>query len=257
MPMVWATLLFARVMHPSSPPRSFRFSTALRWTAGSLVLLLAWDASGLDLVLANWFGTAQGFALRDHWFFTSVLHEGARRISWLLVVGLSLAVWWPVGVLRRIDRLQRLQLVLTTLLSLLAVVSIKYISNTSCPWDLAEFGGVARYVSHWTLGVVDGGGAHCFPAGHASAGFAFFGGYFVLRDAAPRAARIWLWASLIFGLVLGISQQARGAHFMSHTLWTGWLCWTIAWLCDEAAQHVRRRSTACMVQPAGDTHVAR
>ena len=171
------------------------------------------------------------------------------------MVGLSLAVWWPVGVLRQVDRLQRLQLVLTTLLSLLAVVSIKYISSTSCPWDLAEFGGVARYVSHWTLGVVDGGGAHCFPAGHASAGFAFFGGYFVLRDAAPRAARIWLVATLVVGLVLGISQQARGAHFMSHTLWTAWLCWTIAWLCDGAATHLRLRYQAHPATPEA-RHVA-
>ena len=228
-------------MHPSSPPRSLRSSSTLRWTAGCLLLLLAWDASGLDLRLAHWFGTAQGFVLRDHGLFTTVLHEGARRISWLLVVGLSLAVWWPVGVLRRIDRLQRLQLVLSTLLSLLVIVSIKYISTTSCPWDLAEFGGVARYVSHWTLGVVDGGGAHCFPAGHASAGFAFFGGYFVLRDSAPRAAKIWLLATLVFGFLLGISQQARGAHFMSHTLWTAWLCWTVAWLGDGVARYLREQ----------------
>jgi len=33
-------------------------------------------------------------------------------------------------------------------------------------------------------------------------------------------------------MVLGIGQQLRGAHFMSHTLWTGWLCWMTAWLSD-------------------------
>ena len=206
------------------------------------MFLLAWDASGLDLVLAHWFGTAQGFALRDHWLFTTVLHEGARRLSWLLVVGLSLAVWWPVGVLRQLDRWQRLQLVVSILLGLALVVAIKRISSTSCPWDLAEFGGLARYVSHWRFGLVDGGGAHCFPAGHASAGFAFVGGYFVLRDRAPRAARIWLATALTAGLVLGVSQQMRGAHFMSHTLWTAWLCWTVAWACHSLVTTWRLRS---------------
>ncbi len=234
-------------MHPSPSPRPH---ATLQWTLGSLLLLLAWDASGLDMVLAHWFGGAQGFPLRDHWLFTTVLHEGARRLSWLLVVGLSLAVWWPVGVLRRIDRSQRLQLVVTILLSLLAVVSFKFMSNTSCPWDLAEFGGLARYVSHWLWGTTDGGGAHCFPAGHASAGFAYVGGYFALRHAAPRAARWWLACALVVGLVLGISQQARGAHFMSHTLWTAWLCWTIAWLCDGIATRMRMRHPT-----AGETHV--
>ena len=229
-------------MSPTPRPRSLLSSSTLRWTAGSLLFLLAWDASGLDLVLAHWFGTAQGFALRDHWLFTTVLHEGARRLSWLLVVGLSLAVWWPVGVLRKLDRWQRLQLVVSILLGLALVVAIKRISSTSCPWDLAEFGGLARYVSHWRFGLVDGGGAHCFPAGHASAGFAFVGGYFVLRDRAPRAARIWLAAALAAGLVLGVSQQMRGAHFMSHTLWTAWLCWTVAWACHSLVTTWRLRS---------------
>lgn len=229
-------------MSPTPRPRSLLSSSTLRWTAGSLLFLLAWDASGLDLVLAHWFGTAQGFALRDHWLFTTVLHEGARRLSWLLVVGLSLAVWWPVGVLRQLDRWQRLQLVVSILLGLALVVAIKRISSTSCPWDLAEFGGLARYVSHWRFGLVDGGGAHCFPAGHASAGFAFVGGYFVLRDRAPRAARIWLAAALTAGLVLGVSQQMRGAHFMSHTLWTAWLCWTVAWACHSLVTTWRLRS---------------
>ena len=70
-----------------------------------------------------------------------------------------------MGVLRRLDRWQRLQLVVSILLCLALVVTIKRISSTSCPWDLAEFGGVARHVSHWRFGVPDGGGAHCFPAG--------------------------------------------------------------------------------------------
>ena len=63
-------------------------------------------------------------------------------------------------------------------LSLAVVSTLKYTSSTSCPWDLSEFGGVARHVSHWALGVLDGGGGKCFPAGHASAGIAFFGGFF-------------------------------------------------------------------------------
>lgn len=72
------------------------------------------------------------------------------------------------------------------------------------------------YVPHWSA-VADGGGGHCFPAGHASAGFAFIGGYFVIPERRPRTARIWLQDSLASGLLLGLAQQLRGAHFMSHT----------------------------------------
>jgi membrane-associated PAP2 superfamily phosphatase len=42
---------------------------------------------------------------------------------------------------------------------------------------------------------------------------------------------------MVIGFVLGISQQIRGAHFMSHTLWTAWLCWTVGWLTDALLHH--------------------
>lgn len=210
-------------------------------TVGSLLCVLLWDAAGQDLALARFFASASGFALRDHWFLVQVLHEGARSTAWLVMLILAIAVWWPMGVLRFIHRGQRVQLVASTLLALVVINVFKYASNTSCPWDLAEFGGVAQYVSHWALGTTDGGGGRCFPAGHASAGFAFIGGFFVLRDSQPRAAHWWLGAALLAGLVLGGAQQVRGAHFLSHTLWTGWLCWTTAFLCDVAASWLGRR----------------
>lgn len=227
---------------PPSRRSAHRHHTLFLWTLCLLAAVVAWDLGGQDVPLARLFGSDTGFPLRDHWFFVQVLHEGGRRLGWLLVLLLALGVWWPQGVLRRLDAGERLQMALSALLALAAVSVGKNLSTTSCPWDLAEFGGLARYVSHWRFGLVDGGGAHCFPAGHASAGFAFVGGYFVLRDRAPRAARIWLAAALAAGLVLGVSQQMRGAHFMSHTLWTAWLCWTVAWACHSLVTTWRLRS---------------
>jgi membrane-associated PAP2 superfamily phosphatase len=202
------------------------------WTLVSLLCLLAWDATGLDRSLAHLFGDSEGFPWRSNWFLVQVMHEGARRLGWVVVMVLVVAVWWPFGVLRSTTKLERVELALSTMCALAVVTVLKYGSKTSCPWDLAEFGGVARYASHWALGVHDGGAGKCFPGGHASAGFAFVSGYFVLRTSQPRAARYWLACALGAGLVLGFTQQMRGAHFQSHTLWTGWLCWTCAWLVD-------------------------
>ena len=92
------------------------------------------------------------------------------------------------------------------------------------------FGGMAPYVSHWDLGQRDGGGGHCFPAGHASTGFAFMAAYFGLRQSDSPRALVWLGLALVVGFVLGFAQQVRGAHFMSHTFWTAWLCWTVGWI---------------------------
>ncbi|RZL88291.1 MAG: phosphatase PAP2 family protein [Variovorax sp.] len=204
----------------------------LAWTLVPLVFLLLWDASGLDLALARMAGTPMGFPWRDHWLVAVVMHEGAKSLSWLLILALLAGIRWPVGILRRLAMRERVQLALTALVSVLAVSLVKFTSHTSCPWDLQSFGGAARYVSHWSWGVQDGGPGACFPAGHASAAFAYLGGYFAFRRSSPAVARAWLIGALVGGLLLGLGQQLRGAHYMSHTLWTAWLCWVVGFAVD-------------------------
>lgn len=224
---------------PREPARPPLNPALWHWTLAALCLVIAWDATGLDLALAHGFGDRAGFALRSDWFLVHIAHEGSRRLAWLLVLGLTLCVWRPVGALRRLPHARRAQLVAGILLSLGVISLLKYLSHSSCPWDLAEFGGLARHVSHWSAGLTDGGPGRCFPAGHAATGFAFLAGYFALRRHAPRTARWWLAGALAAGLLLGLAQQMRGAHFMSHTLWTGWLCWTTGWICDRVVTRLR------------------
>lgn len=216
-------------LHPADPARFWRQSAWV--TCVLLALIIAWDLTGLDLVLERWFGAPTGFALRDHWLFSTVLHEGARRVAWALQLALLLAVWWPVGVLRKLSRSERAAMFIAAMVILLVVSIFKNLNTTSCPWDLAEFGGTARYVSHWSWGVHDGGAGRCFPAGHASAAFCFLPGYLWLREKAPRQARIWLIATLVAAMTIGLAQQVRGAHYLSHTLWTGWISWVVAVVC--------------------------
>lgn len=202
-----------------------------------LALLLLWDLGGLDLPLMHLLGDADGFAWKEHWLTAQLIHGGGRVLAWLMLGVLVVNVWrplWP-GPSRR----ERVVWVAVTALCVLAVPLLKQLSHTSCPWDLAEFGGWARYVSHWQLGVSDGGPGRCFPSGHATAAFAFFSGWFALRDHQPRAARAWLAGVLVVGLVFGIGQTLRGAHHPSHTMWTAWLCWT---LCVVLMQGRRRSS---------------
>lgn len=243
-------LLIVPDMHsPAATVHPPRFIHDLAWTLLAMALVIAWDALALDRSFAHWFGDATGFALRSDWFLVNIAHEGARRAAWLVVLVLTLCVWKPFGVMRQLPHARRVQLVVGILVSLAVISTLKYFSTTSCPWDLAEFGGVARYVSHWSLGLADGGPGHCFPAGHASTGFAFVAGYFALRRHAPRAARLWLACALVVGLLMGLAQQMRGAHFMSHTLWTGWLCWATGWVCDLVATRLSWRS-----EGTGDSH---
>ena len=117
------------------------------------------------------------------------------------------------------------------MLCLAAAAVLKQLSALSCPWNLAEFGGTARYISHWSIAAWrggDGGPGHCFPSGHASNAFAFLVGYMALRESRPRLARVWLAAVFVIGAAFGLGQTLRGAHYPSHTLWTAWVCWALA-----------------------------
>jgi membrane-associated PAP2 superfamily phosphatase len=183
------------------------------------------------MALARTIGTAHGFALQDNWLMSRVLHQGARQLAVVLWLASCVAVRWPVGPWKKLDASRRLQFAVTAGACALAVSALKSLSPASCPWDMTEFGGVALHISHWAMRP-DGGGGRCFPSGHASSGFVFLAGYFAFRDVNPRWARGWLWGACAAGLALGAVQQMRGAHFMSHTLWTGWLCWTIALTLD-------------------------
>ena len=211
-----------------------RWQRDLKVAVLTAVLLLLWDFSGLDLPVARLFADAHGFALRDHWLTRTVLHEGGRVLSWSVLLLLIVNLRWPL--LWRLPTRTRVWWLLATLLCALLVPAIKQASATSCPWDLAEFGGAARYVSHWRWGLADGGDGRCFPSGHATAAFAHLSGYFALRGTQPRAARAWLAAVLLLGLLFGAGQLARGAHYPSHTLWAGWLCWVLC----SAAQALAR-----------------
>ena len=117
-------------------------------SAFTLLAIALWDSSGLDLALAHAVGDLHGFAWREHWLLTDVLHTGAKSLAWLLIVALSLAVAWPVGVWQQLPMSRRVQLAATALLASALIALLKVGSHTSCPWDLNDFGGMARYASH-------------------------------------------------------------------------------------------------------------
>lgn len=196
-----------------------------RVALAALLGLLTWELSGLDLALTRWIGSPSGFAWRHSVLAGHLLHDGGRMLGWSLLSLLVLDAIRPV--LAGPARGERLYAVGTVLAGLVLVPLAKRFSTTSCPWDLSEFGGRAAYVPHWVLGITDGGPGHCFPSGHAVAAFAFFGVYFFWRARRPALARLALAGVLALGIAFGWAQWVRGAHFVSHTLWSAWLCWVI------------------------------
>lgn len=215
--------------------------------ACALAALLAWDASGADRQVAAWFGDANGFAARNAFWAEHVLHNGLRYLSMAVLLWMLWDLWRPVGLSLpgAPTRRARAWALGGTVLALLLVPALKNQSLTSCPWSLAEFGGEAgvQWVSHWAglLGARDGGPGGCFPSGHAVGSFAFFSLVWLWRG----QPRVWPW--LLAGVLLAgglgsVAQWARGAHFVSHSLWSAYLCAAITALVQAGAEAWALRS---------------
>ncbi len=204
-----------------------------RWGNPLLVALLAvmlFDGSGWDMPMAQWFGSSAGFALRDHPVYDVLLYGQAKQTAVFLLVVLAINIAWPQGVFQKLPRRHRALMFINIVMVAIIVPAFKAISESACPWDLIEFGSDMPYISHWDF--TDSryssiGG--CFPGGHAVTGFCFFSVAFWLQAHDQSAARNAFALTLFVGIALGIAQQIRGAHFMSHTLWSAWLCCAGAW----------------------------
>jgi membrane-associated PAP2 superfamily phosphatase len=196
-----------------------------------LTLTLLWDASGWDAVVSAGFGSASGFAARDALWAQTLLHDGLRGFNLALIgVALGLLLLLPPrtgGLGPGPTRARQLQALLALLAAALLVPALRRYSLTSCPWSLAEFGGTVPWVSHWAWGLTDGGPGHCFPSGHAAGSFAFFAQLWLWaphRRERPVPWRFWCAVVLLGGVAGSVAQVARGAHFVSHCLWSACLC---------------------------------
>ncbi|HTG45805.1 MAG TPA: phosphatase PAP2 family protein [Verrucomicrobiae bacterium] len=105
----------------------------------------------------------------------------------------------------------------------LLVSAAKYATHVHCPSELSRYGGSEEYQKIISLHRTPYQQVrpHCFPAGHASGGFALFGLYF-----AHRRLR-WLFPGLALGWTMGLYQMFKGAHFLSHTLTTMFLALSV------------------------------
>ena len=110
------------------------------------------------------------------------------------------------------------------------VGTLKRWTHVDCPWDLLRYGGYKVYYGLLHSGPADTAVGACFPAGHASAGYAWVALYFFFRHCSPRRRWHGLGIGLSLGMVFGLAQQLRGAHFASHDLAALAVCWTTALL---------------------------
>lgn len=209
---------------------------AAQLSVGALLLVLValmesytgWDTAAQRL----WFDSAT-----HEWVVSNELHA---RLTWffydgpkilLVVLGIACvagvlggARWNLPPECRRGCLLLLLSLAFVPML----LGGAKQFTNVYCPKQIEEFGG--EYVHQGVLECRNPANegrspGRCFPAGHASGGFALMMLFFCFRSRRDRWAG--LGAGLIAGWGMGFYQMLRGQHFLSHTLFTMIGAWMI------------------------------
>jgi membrane-associated PAP2 superfamily phosphatase len=181
----------------------------------------------VDMWLADKFYAWEGgtWALKNAWLTSTIIHNTGKYLSLLiaLIILLAFASTYFTQGFRQYRR-ELLYLLLAAGGGSLLVSIFKDITHVSCAWDFTRYGGHTEYATVFTQ-LLQRTGDNCFPAGHASGGYAWLAFYFLGVHLNSK----WRWAglgsALTVGLIFGISQQLRGAHFISHDLWTLGICW--------------------------------
>lgn len=204
-----------------------------RWLVVAAVLTALAGVTDLDRQFAGIFfdATTRSFPLMNDWWLKDVLHDAARTASAmgaLTVLAATCLAWSARRPTSLRTRRRELAFMSGALFAAAALVgTLKHFSMHACPWDVADFGGSAAYLpllGHDAHAVAVQG---CLPAAHPLTGYAWLCVGFVLYPAsAARARAAWLAAATL-GTLFGFVQIMRGAHFLSHVLWSAWTVWAV------------------------------
>jgi membrane-associated PAP2 superfamily phosphatase len=209
--------------------------------AVAILLVFYYPTTGLDVRLLAPFYDAHAlvFPLKNDGFLENFMHLGLKNL--MVVISLLMLAFWLFGLkilksattkynsMRWLENYHRefLWVFIAMVISTSTVSILKHLSIHACPWDLITYGGTLPFIPLFGDLPLSVKAGHCFPGGHASGGFALMAFYFAFRDGLPKLAKIGLTLGLMLGFAMGWAQMMRGAHFMSHNLWTAWIVWMI------------------------------
>jgi len=150
-----------------------------------------------------------------------------------------------------IPKLRRFQTPLLICLLALGLIPgacslLKHMTDMYCPYQTTLYGGkflhVGLFESH-PLDIVRTKTGECWPAGHASGGFALMG--FMVFAARPdwRKRILLSIPGFVLGWTMGMFQMVRGHHFLSHTLATIGIAFIIIWALEAVMDYGRYRKS--------------
>lgn len=214
-----------------------KISPSLNIECATLIVIIALatmysHGSGLDsTIAAHFFNPTDQWIYRDSFVLEKILHKGGVIFSIVLLI--ALLGRWIYLLKFHIDKKQRDYIgfvFLTSVITIVTVFFLKRWSTLPCPWNSVAFGGNVNPPELWEAFASDLPKGKCFPAGHSSGGFCFLSMYFGYTLIYKKRNFKTLIPGLLIGVSFGVTQQIRGAHYLSHDLTTILITIIISWI---------------------------
>lgn len=158
-----------------------------------------------------------------------IFYDGIKRL--LIVIAVLFLAGLIFGWKKSWMTLYRRGFIIVILSSIfvpLVVGSLKAVTNMPCPKNIENFGGVYPHTCVWekySTSACHFEKQKCWPAGHASGGFALLSLIFLFHQ---RKNKILAGiAAIVIGWSMGGYKMLIGDHFLSHTVITMILAWLI------------------------------
>lgn len=179
---------------------------------------------------APWVSPVGDYTYMNNPYLVSIGHYGLKYVViFIAVMHLITLIYLKMN--KKNPRLQKIcmMVLLSMACSVSYIAVLKSFSAHACPWSM-----VSIHLGHvqWLQDMQTS--ARCFPGGHASGGFSLIILFFAYRHDYPRLARIGLTIALVLGFMMSWVQMVRGAHFLSHNLWSLWWSWLVAFIIYKA-----------------------
>ncbi|HEX5329161.1 phosphatase PAP2 family protein [Sulfuricurvum sp.] len=173
-----------------------------------------------------------------------IFYDGIKRliIVFNVLILIGLIIWWKKPFLTQYRR-GLVIVVLSAIFVPVVVGSFKATTNLPCPKNLEIYGGNYPHTCVWEKypsTFCQEGKIKCWPAGHASGGFALLSLIYLFRT---RKAKILAGATaMVIGWSMGTYKMLIGDHFLSHTFITMVMAWFIISLIVYTIERWQKRA---------------
>ncbi len=211
-----------------------------------VVAILFFGLSGTDLWVQSQFydpKTCRWIVDSNDAILKFLFYDGIKRL--LIVIGVVLLLGSVVVWKRPFFLPYRRAMAIVLLSSILVPVvvgSLKAVTNMPCPKNLEMFGGTYPHTCVWEeypsqMCRVEK--QKCWPAGHASGGFALMSLIYLFRSRKAKIGAVSF--AVAVGWTMGSYKMLIGDHFLSHTAITMIVAWLMILLIERLVDFVRAR----------------